>query len=151
MHANTCLQHACLQRPGARLEHVGLLHHTPDARVAFLHRTAGGKYDPWVDSYKTADFVTLPLDPVRAHKLFQGTAELDNYRFPPERFATAAALAASSSSLGKVGSALGVLVSAEQGDLHVCCIDEGPSLHHKLRPGASCFAAAGEAVPMPSC
>ncbi|KAK9815073.1 hypothetical protein WJX73_006806 [Symbiochloris irregularis] len=61
--ARLCV-HQLPQRPGAKLEHVGLLHHAPDATIAFLHRTAGGKLDPLVDTVKTVDFVTPPLHPL---------------------------------------------------------------------------------------
>lgn len=126
--AQACV-YADLQRHGAKLEHVGLMHHTPDARVSFLHRTAGGKLDPWIDNYKAVDFVTPPLDPVRAHKLFQGTAEPDNYRFPPERFATAAALAADTSSK-KVGPALRACHALSGAACMLCAAwDQSLSLH----------------------
>ena len=76
----------CLQQPEAKYEHVGILHHDPLGSIAFLHRTAGGKFDPHRDDYFTVDMATVPLDPRRAWELFKGAGEPTNYRYPRDRF-----------------------------------------------------------------
>ncbi|KAK9866493.1 hypothetical protein WJX84_012291 [Apatococcus fuscideae] len=80
----------CLhQRPrddASKLEHVGIIHHNSAGSPAFLHRTSGGKLDPSTDAYFTVDFITLPLSPKRAFELFEGAAEIGNFRYPRARF-----------------------------------------------------------------
>ncbi|KAK9862082.1 hypothetical protein WJX84_012147 [Apatococcus fuscideae] len=80
-----CL-HERPQDKSGKLEHVGIIHHDPAGSPAFLHRTSGGKMDLLSDAYFTVDFITQPLSPQRAYVLFEGAAEVGNYRYPRHRF-----------------------------------------------------------------
>ena len=77
-----------MQDKSGKLEHVGIIHHDPAGSPAFLHRTSGGKMDLLSDAYFTVDFITQPLSPQRAYVLFEGAAEVGNYRYPRHRFSS---------------------------------------------------------------
>jgi len=46
--------------------HVGMVQHDPAGRIAFLHRTAEGKFHPLVRAFRRVHVVTVPLSPARA-------------------------------------------------------------------------------------
>ena len=46
--------------------HVGMVQHDPAGRIAFLHRTAEGKFHPFVRDFRHVHVLTVPLSPVRA-------------------------------------------------------------------------------------
>ena len=70
--------HPCANRPhaanlprGAQSKpvsylHVGMVQHDPAGRIAFLHRTAEGKFHPFVRDFRRVHVVTVPLSPARA-------------------------------------------------------------------------------------
>ena len=65
-----CLHAADLAR-GAQSKpvsylHVGMVQHDPAGRIAFLHRTAEGKFHPFVRNFRHVHVLTVPLSPVRA-------------------------------------------------------------------------------------
>lgn len=55
-----------------RFLHVGMLQHDPAGRLAFLHRTAEGKFLPQRDSFRRFHLLTVPLSPSRAAALLGG-------------------------------------------------------------------------------
>ncbi len=55
-----------------RFLHVGMLQHDPVGRLAFLHRTAEGKFLPQRDSFRRFHLLTVPLSPTRAAALLGG-------------------------------------------------------------------------------
>lgn len=55
-----------------RYLHVGMLQHDPAGRLAFLHRTAEGKFLPQRDSFRRFHLLTVPLSPSRAAALLGG-------------------------------------------------------------------------------
>ena len=55
-----------------RFLHVGMLQHDPAGRMAFLHRTAEGKFLPQRDSFRRFHLLTVPLSPTRAAALLGG-------------------------------------------------------------------------------
>ena len=75
---------------GAKLEHVGILHHNPQGRVAFFHRTSGGKANPVAEPGQLfqAHYTTVPLPAQIAWEMFDGAAESGNYRYPKDRIQT---------------------------------------------------------------
>lgn len=73
----------CLQNP--KLEHVGILHHHPNGSIAFLHRTSGGKVNFMGTDIFRAMYITPPLHPKVAFDMFEGAAEVGNYRYPIDR------------------------------------------------------------------
>ncbi|KAK9839306.1 hypothetical protein WJX81_006877 [Elliptochloris bilobata] len=46
--------------------HVGMVQHDPAGRIAFLHRTAEGKFHPFVRDFRHVHVLTVPLSPARA-------------------------------------------------------------------------------------
>ena len=46
--------------------HVGMVQHDPAGRIAFLHRTAEGKFHPFVHQFRRVHVLTVPLSPTRA-------------------------------------------------------------------------------------
>ncbi|CAL5224336.1 g7008 [Coccomyxa viridis] len=62
-----------LQEPASvRFLHVAMLQHDPEGRIAFMHRTAEGKFFPNRDAFRRFHIFTVPLSPTRASFLLGG-------------------------------------------------------------------------------
>ncbi|KAK9814131.1 hypothetical protein WJX72_001060 [[Myrmecia] bisecta] len=55
-----------LNKPPTVFLHVGMMQHDPYGNVAFLHRTAEGKFYAFGKGFRKVDYVSVPLSPKRA-------------------------------------------------------------------------------------
>ena len=56
-------------QPAPHLLHVGMLQHAPSGHLAFLHRTAEGKFLPFAPYFRRAHAMTVPLSAGRAREV----------------------------------------------------------------------------------